>query len=724
MDTSKFVILQLASLQPAVALQLVAGLQYSNVNVDYDIIASVTQDDGPRMHTGDTVISITIYDDDMSKVVDSDTMSLLDSDLGLYSYSNITSGGGVYFVVAHFKASGVTGIGLTSFEVVDWIKDISNVNNTLGKIRDALDYINLTSNEINKTLDGYINGFGDFWNQFNGTDMSNLTKIFDWFNATMDMIGAFETNMTLLLSDQNLDMARIDGNITAIDNFMQQAFSNLYENHTTTRDIISAYWDEWNNTIGQIQGNIDFLNTTLLLLASDMALFNASLNDLQDDIDYMNQTLPVTIDDLAAQLSGMNDSLNSTLNALEGNILTDLQNVNASLATDIQNLLNDITNEILGLNNSLTDQLTNLNVTVNTTDLQTWLELVLGQIDANLTDAKNALSQQLDDLNTTMQAFHNEILNDLLDVHDSLSQLESNLSSQHITITDAIDTLNGTIAGAPGLSTGDILDKINESIAMLSTLDSNVTAYSTDIQDLQGQLMGLVQSQGNMTREQLLQNVSDILGQMKGVDADIMAHDDDVKENLTTLQDLINNIGNMDLSEILRALFELEGNLTAIDTSLAQDIEDVEDAVEEFIIDIQGDLDAINATLEELQKLQDILDDLGELDTALTQGNEELKAEIDEIPTEKKEEEEGMGTTELLLIVVLVLLIVNILISLMKGKSKDDGSGSLPDERIEPKSRALEQEEERWEEPEDESVEDDFVEPEEIDEDFEEETEE
>jgi len=711
MDKSKFVMLQLDSLQPAVALQLVAGLQYSTVNVDYDIIASVTQDDQPRMHTADTVISITIYDDDMNKVVDGDSMSLLDSDLGLYSYSNITSGEGVYFVIAHLTASGVTGIGLTSFEMVGWIEDISNVNDSLGQIRDALDYINLTTAEVNQTLDGFITGFGDFWNQFNGTDMSNLTNLLDWFNVTMDMIRNFESNITTLLADQNIDMARIDGNITAIDTFMQQAFSNLYENHTTTRDIISAYWDDWNSTIAQINNDIDFLNATLLLLASDMGLLNVSLNDLQNDIDYMNQTLPVKIDDLAVQLSGVNDSLVSTLNALEGNILTDLQNVNASLANDIQNLLNAITNEILGLNTSLTGQLANLNVTANTTDLETWLGLVLGQIDTNLTNARNALSQQLDDLNTTMLAFHNEILMDLMDVHDSLSQLESNLSAQHTTITDAIDTLNDTIAGVPGLSTQDILDKINESIAMLSTLDSNVTTYSTDIQDLQGQLMGLVQDQGNMTRDQLLQNVSEILGQMQDLDADIVSHDDDVKQNLTTLQDLINNIGAMDLSDIMMALADLEGNLSAYDTVLASDIAYVQDSVVNFQTDIEGRLEEINDTLDEIAKLEDIMVELEALETNILAGQQQLDDEINEIPTEKEEKEEGFGLAVGLLIVVILLLLVNLLLTFTgKGKNKEEEPKPLFDEEENEEEEPLEEDEDEgdWDETGEEEPEEDM----------------
>lgn len=549
MDTSKFVMLQLKSLQPAVTLQLVAGLQYSNVNVEYDIIASVTQDDQPRTHTADTVILVTLFDDDMSKVVDSDPMNLLDSDLGLYSYSNITSGGGVYFVVAHFTASGVTGIGLTSFEVVDWIEDISNVNDSLGQIRDALDYLNLTSASINRTLDGFIDGFGEFWNQFNGTDMSNLTNLLDWFNATMDMIGAFETNITTLLSDQNLDMVRIDGNISAIDSFMQQAFSNLYENHTTTRDIISAYWDEWNTTIGQIQGNVGFLNTTLLQLASDMALLNASLNDLQQEVDYLNQTVPTKIDDLNNQLSGVNDSLFNRLFIVENNILDNitsfdetnilsyLQGMNNSLYTEIQSLLVSITDDIIGMNASLSDELTNLlnTLTTDNTALRNWLDIVLTQIDSNLTDAENKLANKLDNLNASVTAFESNLQGDLAGILSEIQLHDTIAGDNHSAIISKLDDLLSGGAGEVDLS---VLK------GMLIDLAFNL---STANESIANDLMGVVDEISTF-QDHMSQDLADIDSALEDLDQllEILSKLDDLDIELTEgnqqLEDKIDEI--------------------------------------------------------------------------------------------------------------------------------------------------------------------------------------
>jgi Na+-transporting methylmalonyl-CoA/oxaloacetate decarboxylase gamma subunit len=178
---------------------------------------------------------------------------------------------------------------------------------------------------------------------------------------------------------------------------------------------------------------------------------------------------------------------------------------------------------------------------------------------------------------------------------------------------------------------------------------------------------------------------------MQDLDADIVTHDDDVKENLTTLQDLMDNIGGMDISEILSALSEMEGNLSAFDTILALDIGDIKDSVDIFQQDVEGRLAAINTTLDELEKLQTIIDDLADLDQALTQSKDELKADIDEIPTESKEEE-GFGMAEGLLIVLLVLLIINLLVMLMsKGKTSEVKA------EPEPRSEDLEEDEE-WEE--------------------------
>jgi len=448
--------------------------------------------------------------------------------------------------------------------------------------------------------------------------------------------------------------------------------------NTTTFDVAGKSIQE---QLEDMNATLALMNVTLFNIQSDLAGMN--LTGLLGAIDYLNQSLG----SIESQLAGLNDSIQNTISGIEGNILANLADVNTSLYNEIQNLLNIITDDITDLNGSLSEQLTSIleNVTSGNNALQSWLDVVLSQIKANLTAANETLHAQLASLEFTTQTFYDDMLVELSEVFNSLAQLEGNLSLQHTAILDAVDTLNDTIAGAPGLSTGDILDRINDSIAIMQNLNASMTTHDTDIQNILNSLMDLVANQGNLTRDQLLQNASEILGQMQDLNADIVSHDNDVKENLTTLQDLINNIGAMDISEIMSALSDLEGNLSAHDDALAQDMADIEQAVEDFQSEIEGDLDAINTTLDELEKLQTILDDIQEL-------NDDLQAvsdSVDEIPTEKEEKKE-FGVTEILLIIILILLVINLLLMLIGRKGKASDIEEIPEGRAESEGMAFE----------------------------------
>jgi hypothetical protein len=434
--------------------------------------------------------------------------------------------------------------------------------------------------------------------------------------------------------------------------------------NTTTFDVAGR----------SIQEQLEGINTTLSGFQSNMTGVNIS--GLQEAIEYLNQTLNPKMDNLALQVTGVNNSLHNSLSNVEGNILGDLANVNASLASDIQTLLTLITADITGLNGSLSEQLANIleNITTGNGALKTWLDTVLTQIDANITDTKNSLETQLTVLETTTQTFYDDILLELSEVFNSLAQLEGNLSLQHTAISDAIDNLNSTIADAPGLSTGDILDRINDSIAILEDLDSNMTSHDADIDNALNQLMFLVANQGNMTRDQLLQNVSDIMNQMQDLDADIVSHDNEVNGNLSTIEDLIGSIGAMDVSDIMIALADLEGNLTQIDNDMAQDVADIGQDVENFQTDTEDRLDKINTTLLELEKLDDIVADLEALETNVAEGHQQLEEDINEILTEK---EEGTGSelTLMLVLMFIIMIVIMIMVLFMKGMGGKSGMG-------------------------------------------------
>jgi parallel beta-helix repeat protein len=401
MDTSKTILLQLSTLQPSVVVNLVTGLQYSTQNVDYDIIASVTQDSKPRMHTTDTQITLKIYDDDMILVVNGDTMVLLDPVLGLYSYSGIITGAGVYFVVANFSATGVTGIGLTSFEIVDWIEEISNTNNSLDQIRDTLDQLNLTSDAMNGTLDSLAN-----------------------------QLSAMETNI-----------------------------------------------------------------------------------------------------------------LDKLLSLNETNILSYLQGMNASLFSEIQGLLASITDDIIGMNSSLSDELNTLLGTLTTDNnaLRSWLDIILREIDSNLTRAESVLTTKMDDLNNTMKTFNDGLVVDLGSILSSVQDHDLATGENH---TDIVGKLDNLLSG--GVGEVDLSELRN----MITDLASNLSSSN---QSLSGDLLGVAD--------------------------DITSFQDQVAQDLADIDSAIQDIE--DVQEVIDKLEDLEANLTLANDQLEEKIDDIPTEKEE-----------------------------------------------------------------------------------------------------------------------------------------------
>jgi parallel beta-helix repeat protein len=395
MDTSKTILLQLSTLQPSVVVNLVTGLQYSTSNVDYDIIASVTQDSKPRMHTADTQITLKIYDDDMNLVENGDIMIILDPDLGLYSYSGTIIGAGVYFVVADFSATGVTGIGLTSFEVVDWIEEISNTNNSLDQIRNTLDKLDMTSDAMNATLD-----------------------------ALASQLSAMETNILDQLQSLNE---------TNILSYLQGMNASLF---SEIQDLLASITDD---IIGMNASLSDELNTLLGTLTTDSTA-------LRDWLDIVLTQIDANLTNAENVLAGKMDDLNSSMEAFNDNLVSDLGGILSSVQdhdlatgenhTDIVGKLDDLLSGGVGevdlseLKSMITDLASNLS-----SSNQSLSGDLLGVAD-DITTFQDQVAQDLADIESTLQD-----IEDVQAVLDRLEDLEGNLTLANDQLEDKIDDI-------------------------------------------------------------------------------------------------------------------------------------------------------------------------------------------------------------------------------------------------------------------------------------------
>jgi hypothetical protein len=329
---------------------------------------------------------------------------------------------------------------------------------------------------------------------------------------------------------------------------------------------------------------------SLIWTSESQSTFTVSGYDVHTKLQDLNSTLAgmeVTLGDLQADLGGMSladirdnlDYLNQTLNYKVDGIYSDLAALNTSFdgrITNLENIISTMEWELAQTNSTLHEQLT-------------------------LMDLYNSV-------------FHSAMVDDFTSIYNTLSMVEFNLEIQHDSISGAIDGLNGTLADSPDLSTSEIMNGINTSMAQIATLKDNMTVHDDKIQLILSDLSSIVVNENNLTKFELLDNISSVLGELESLDTEMGSHDIAVKEDITDLSDIISNMESMNITELEYHISDLAISVSEHDSVIGQDIEGFAEWVADFKDTTEEKLTDINESLEDLEKLDSIIHDLNELD--------------------------------------------------------------------------------------------------------------
>jgi predicted nucleic acid-binding Zn-ribbon protein len=357
-------------------------------------------------------------------------------------------------------------------------------------------------------------------------------------------------------------------------------------------------------TLGDIQSRVIEIQTDL---------DGMSLLDIRNNLDYLNQTLNSKIDGLNADLFDVNESLQNKISDAESNILENA----------------------IGSNETL----------------RPWLDDALAKIESDIAWANSTIHTQLSDMQLATAFFYTSISENLSELFNALAQQEANLLAQHNAINYAIYTFNETISNAPELSTSDILEGINESISKIQNLQGNITVHDSEIRALMDSLADLVETETNYTKSELLDNISIVFNQLQIMDSEIIDHDSEVKEDITNLSGLVTDLNTMDFSDIDNKLSELAHSVSEHDLQIGHEIMVLEQWIAGFNEEIEEKLTVINESLEDLEKLDDIISDINEFDQSFQSSDGKAQ---------NTGEDQGMGLT-LAIIMLMVLSIVLVL---------------------------------------------------------------
>ncbi|UCE37617.1 MAG: FG-GAP repeat protein [Thermoplasmata archaeon] len=410
--------------------------------------------------------------------------------------------------------------------------------------------------------------------------------------------------------------------------------------------------------------------------------------DTDDDDDGVPDHVDFFPYDSSKWMNPALDLINNTINDIQNrvtNIQLDIIGMNASL-DNLHDSMYDLNQTLLNEINDLTQQLADAN----------------NSILSRIVDAETIIMENISSLNDTNIISYLEYLNDTLfsDIQNQLVSITDDIIAMDASVSDQLASLLDNITSDDGAFRA-WLDLVLEAI------DANLTATNntlhTQLSDLDAYMAGFNDSIKN-----------DIFGILDA----LTTHDQNTGQDHSDLQsqldEILQDLGELELGELKSKLSNLAQNVSYFNESIAEDIWQVIQGIGYFEKNASHKLAAINSTLDDLAKLEQILTDLRNLDTELQNAVDELKTSIDNIPKEEKAEEEGFGLTELLLIIVLVLLIINLIMMLMGGRGKASNVKNIPEERVKSKPKKVDQEEptevfeETSEEPSEETNEEDM----------------
>ena len=338
----------------------------------------------------------------------------------------------------------------------------------------------------------------------------------------------------------------------------------------------------------------------------------------KNPLNYLEDTggsINATVNDIQDQIADIQldvDAMNTTL----GDLQADIDYINQTLPLKIDYLANQLTE----VNDSLMNRVSEVEINI--------LEYLAG-LNASLSV----------DISNLLTSITNDIISMNSSLSDILTTLMNDMTTEHNALEQWLDIVLGEI-GSNLTATNATLHK------QMDYLDTLVTGFhydlASDIGDISSDLLLHDQNTG--------QDHSDIIGLLNAV--------------------LDGQIEKERIAELRTMLIDLAGNLSEHDQAIADDIMDVVSDIDEFETETDRQLTLINTTLEDLEKLEEILGDLEALDQSLEQAEDEIQDSIDERST-KKEDEERFVMIELFLIILLILLVINMILTALTRKKID-----------------------------------------------------
>jgi tetrahydromethanopterin S-methyltransferase subunit B len=309
---------------------------------------------------------------------------------------------------------------------------------------------------------------------------------------------------------------------------------------------------------------------------------------------------------------------------------------------------NDGTDDIVEWQNSVNSQFTSLNGALM--QVQSNLRNDLDAVEGNLQDT-------LDALETTLTDQNGNLMDELGNIN---ADLASDIQSLLDNITADLSEVNASLAAELMAARDDILSDAN---AMEAWLDIVLQALDDELGSANTTLHENIDGLGDDLDDYyttLSSDLMQVLGQLLAVEGNLSDENTDLADDIALLGLLTQNLSADNLDALSALLAALAESVAAFDEETAASLSTLRDNVADHRSKTKGETGSLATTLENLSKLNDIINDVDELNSNL----DPAKSDLDE-SVQTTHDDEMSSISGNMLVGILILVVVLILILLV-----------------------------------------------------------
>jgi len=616
-------------------LQVGSNLTNHNttMNTEYGLLAqnlTLIQGNLTALDIGKIAQNLTLIQGNLSAMITSASsaytnLTAVNNSLGTFmtaSYSDFANNTAMnYSMAALMTAMYSQMANLTALRTASFSNFANNtaMNNSLQALMTA-SYSNFLNNTaMNNSMTAYYNALANNLTNHNTTMVAefnaigtNLTNMNTTIVATNNSLAAFYGNLASNLTTLQFEILQVGSNITSVNTTMNAKFLEVVEDlfyiqgnvtaiNNSLQNLMTASWSNFANTTAINNSLGTFITASysnFLNLTSHNATMTAQYGKISENLTLILGNLSaLDIGKLAQNLTNINSTLVATNNSLQVLMTASSSNflnntaMNNSLATFYGKLSENLT-LVLGNMSALDMGALSTNITsVNNTVIA---------VGSNLTNVHDDLVATNNSLSTLMTASYSNFANvtalnySLTSYYNAIGTNLTNMNVSIIATNNSLATFYGKLAENNTLILGNLtaldigklaqnltninmtLVATNNSLQVLMTASAsnfmNTTAMNNSMSSFYGKTsQNLTLILGNLSAlniDAIAQNLTDINMTLIATNNSIYSFYNNLAANMTSVNDTVIAVGN-NVTSVNNTIIAVGSNLTTYYWALA-----------------------------------------------------------------------------------------------------------------------------------------------------------